>query len=757
MRALGNAVQIIIPAGTEFLSAGAEMGARIRAFDWSATKLGPLARWSQSLKTAVSICIGSPLPTALWWGRELVLIYNDAYARLLGTEHPIALGTAAQNCGTDERLALVPVLQGVLSSGQAVSWAGEEGFTSVYSAVKDHVGKTVGVFSTCIGTIPEHGIQERRELERQLFLLVEASSTLLASPQQADVIHTVMSLAERLIRADAYAMWRKTSSTAWRAIHTVGLSENYAREVTHDAGGEWLPAGPQVYADPENDSMLDRRRSQYRAEGIRAMLTVPLRLHGSVSGTLVFYYRTRHDITETEKTIAGALGNLAAAALGTSDLYERQKSLRAQAERFGRRATFLAEAGTVLVSSLDYPATLANVAELVLPFFADWCGVNIVDENGVVRRLVLKHQDAGKLPIMSQAQRIFPSRRNALVRLALRTARAQCVAEITDDLLVKHVRHGARLTLLRSMGLKSMICAPLVVRGRTIGVLTFATAESGRFYTRDDVEFAEELAQRTALAVDNARLFADVTRERERVQETNRTLQETVAELRRANEDLEQFAFSASHDLREPLRTIAVYSQLLEQHCGPALDEEARSFIQYAVSGAKRMEALIKDLLSYVQATRAVGGEVSDVDSFAVLEQTLSNLQASIEESGAVISVDRLPVVRVQTVHLEQLFQNLIGNAIKYRGTEPPRIEISARREGIRWKFYVKDNGIGIDPRYAKQVFGIFKRLHNSDSYSGTGIGLAICQKIVERYGGRIWVDSDLGTGATFYFTLPGA
>jgi light-regulated signal transduction histidine kinase (bacteriophytochrome) len=193
----------------------------------------------------------------------------------------------------------------------------------------------------------------------------------------------------------------------------------------------------------------------------------------------------------------------------------------------------------------------------------------------------------------------------------------------------------------------------------------------------------------------------------------------------------------------------------LKRHFGDRLDSKAETFISYTISGAKRMEALMNDLLSYVQAARGTDEEPPAIDSNQVLHITLANLQTAIRESGASIVSEDLPSVPVQAVHLEQLFQNLIGNAIKYRNDAPPQIEISARRSSQEWIFHVKDNGIGIDPQYAKQVFGIFKRLHSSESYSGTGIGLAICQKIVERYGGCIWVESELGKGATFCFTLP--
>ncbi|HYL75601.1 MAG TPA: ATP-binding protein [Bryobacteraceae bacterium] len=605
---------------------------------------------------------------------------------------------------------------------------------------------------TCAGN-------DREETERQLLLLVEASGTLLASPQESDVVETVMTLAQRFVAADAYALWRQTGETTWNAIRTIGLSSTYSRSIDTTSVRSQIPrlsADPQVITDVENAPFVASRLDWYRREGIRSLVTIPLLLHGTLSGTLVFYYRQPRNFTEREIRIAGILANLAAAALGTSDLYERQKSLRNSAERSARRAAFLAEVGADLASSLDYAVTLTTIAEMTVPFFADWCGVSIIDDHGGIRRLTLRHADPAQSDSAQEVQKLLPPKSLLPVRLAKRLRCAQLVEQISEEILSAHVARPEQIELIRRLGLRSLICAPLVARGRTIGVLTFATAQSGRSYTHEDLEFARELAHRQALAVDNARLFADVAHERERSQQANRNLQAANEALQRANTDLEQFAYSASHDLQEPLRTVAVYSQLLERHLKGLLDEEAESFISYTVAAAKRMEVLVQDLLSYVKAATGVEPEAPPVNATRVLKETLVNLQAAVEQSGATVSSSDLPVVRVPAVHMRQLFQNLIGNAIKYRGAAAPRIEVSARRLGLQWEFAVADNGIGIDPKYATQVFGIFKRLHSSASYTGTGIGLAICQKIVERHGGRIWVESELGRGSIFRFTIPG-
>jgi PAS domain S-box-containing protein len=227
------------------------------------------------------------------------------------------------------------------------------------------------------------------------------------------------------------------------------------------------------------------------------------------------------------------------------------------------------------------------------------------------------------------------------------------------------------------------------------------------------------------------------------------------AEIRRANQDLEQFAFSASHDLQEPLRSVKIYSELLSQRYSSRLDGQALEFLEFLRSGATRMELLVSDLLTYTQVSKPIeSSEITDAN--AVLAIVLENMAGSILESGARITSDPLPAVPMHRAHLQQLFQNLIGNAIKYRSpNRPPEIQVAAQHQGQGWIFTVTDNGIGIEPEYKEKVFGLFKRLHTSEEYSGTGIGLAICQRIVDQHNGRIWVESEPGRGSAFRFTIP--
>lgn len=231
-----------------------------------------------------------------------------------------------------------------------------------------------------------------------------------------------------------------------------------------------------------------------------------------------------------------------------------------------------------------------------------------------------------------------------------------------------------------------------------------------------------------------------------------------AAELQRSNEELQQFAYVASHDLKEPLRMVTSYVQLLARRYGHLFDDDAKEFIGFAVDGAERMRALIDDLLRYSRVgSRPLHVDATDCN--AVLDAVLSDLRLAIAEAGAEVRVERLPVVLADRTQLEQLFQNLIANAIKFRGQRPPLVTVSAQpvlpEKGGGWRFTVRDNGIGIDPQFSTKIFLIFQRLHARSEYTGTGIGLAVCKKIVERHGGRIWVESQPGAGAAFHFTIP--
>ena len=296
---------------------------------------------------------------------------------------------------------------------------------------------------------------------------------------------------------------------------------------------------------------------------------------------------------------------------------------------------------------------------------------------------------------------------------------------------------------------RSYLAAPVVSRSKEVlGGLFFGHSEPGKFTENHEVMVAG-IASQAAIAMDNARLF-------EQAEWAQTELKRSNQELRRANEDLETFAYSASHDLQEPLRTIAISAQLLERKWVKQLQRDDAGFLANILAAANRMTTLTQDLLEYMKVTKSAEGAPPDVDSANALAIALNSLKGQIAEAGCVVKADPLPVVSLHESRLAQVFQNLISNAIKYRRDEPPRVHISAGRQEGWWVFSIVDNGIGIELEYADQIFGLFKRLHGRDRFPGSGIGLAICQRIVEHYGGRIWLEKSVpGGGSTFCFSVP--
>ena len=301
----------------------------------------------------------------------------------------------------------------------------------------------------------------------------------------------------------------------------------------------------------------------------------------------------------------------------------------------------------------------------------------------------------------------------------------------------------------------AVLGVPLRSGGQVTGVLALSYAGVEKTFGEQEIELLTRFAHLASVVLENARLYDEARQELAARKQAEKELAELVVELRRSNAELEEFAYIASHDLQEPLRMVSSYTQLLARRYKGRLDSDADEFIGYAVDGAKRMQVLINDLLMYSRAgTR--GSQLVPTHVQGALEMARANLRRALEECGALVIVTsgELPVVMGDMTQLAQLFQNLIANAVKFRSEEEPRVEIAARRRDGDWLFSVRDNGIGMDPRYAEKIFVIFQRLHGKTEYSGTGIGLAVCKKIVERHGGRIWVESQPGEGSTFFFTL---
>ncbi|MEH1947703.1 MAG: GAF domain-containing protein [Nostoc sp.] len=323
-----------------------------------------------------------------------------------------------------------------------------------------------------------------------------------------------------------------------------------------------------------------------------------------------------------------------------------------------------------------------------------------------------------------------------------------------EDIEAAHIQPCHR-EFLQRFAVRANLVVPILVRDDIWGLLLAHQCSAPRQWNQFEMDLLQQLANQIGIALSQAQLLEKETQQSQ--------------ELSRSNAELEQFAYVASHDLQEPLRMVTSYLQLLERRYKNQLDANADQFITYAVDGARRMQTLINDLLNYSRVSTR-GQPFVPVDCSVVLEQVLANLQVAIADRKAVVTYDTLPQVMADATQLTQVFQNLIANAIKFCDRQQPLIHVGVRkgdadildgknlnftRSEDEWLFSVRDNGIGLESQYTERIFIIFQRLHGRDKYSGTGIGLAICKKIIERHGGRIWVESKLGQGSTFYFTIP--
>ncbi|MFS0516126.1 GAF domain-containing protein [Nostoc sp. UIC 10607] len=322
-----------------------------------------------------------------------------------------------------------------------------------------------------------------------------------------------------------------------------------------------------------------------------------------------------------------------------------------------------------------------------------------------------------------------------------------------EDIETAHIQPCHR-EFLQQFAVRANLVVPILVRENIWGLLLAHQCAAPRRWNNFETELLQQLANQIGIALSQAQLLEKESQQSQ--------------ELARSNAELEQFAYVASHDLQEPLRMVTSYLQLLERRYKNQLDANADQFINYAVDGARRMQTLINDLLNYSRVSTR-GQPFIRVNCSVVLEQAIANLQIAIADSKAIVTHDSLPEVMADPTQLIQVFQNLIGNGIKFCQNQQPRIHIGVAKPDVNlngeslnvipladeWLFWVRDNGIGLESQYAERIFIIFQRLHGRDKYPGTGIGLAICKKIIERHGGRIWVESKPGQGSTFYFTIP--
>lgn len=429
--------------------------------------------------------------------------------------------------------------------------------------------------------------------------------------------------------------------------------------------------------------------------------------------------------------------------------------------------TFLDRASRVLSSSLDYDATLKRVADLAVPDIADWCSVLLVGEDGRPERVAVAHVDPAMLQWAKDYEARYPpdfEGENASAQV-FRTGNPILINEITEAMIEAGVPDPEQRAQLIPLDMRAVLIVPVKTGERVLGVLSLIrTGESGRFED-EDLAFAQELATRAALAVENARLYHKATvaeaRLREanealegRVQERTVQLEEAVQALGRSNRELQSFAQVASHDLQEPLRKVRAFAALLRQEYGDRLDEPGLHYVDRLQQAAARMSQFVADLLVYARV-ETDERSFSRVDLNDTLEAILSDLDVRLAETGGRVQAGPLPVVWADSMQMRQLLLNLVGNALKYRRPDvPPVVKVTAGEDAERVWLAVEDNGIGFDAKYAERIFVPFQRLHGRAQFEGTGMGLSIVRRIAERHGGTVTAEGTPGVGSRFVVSL---
>ena len=648
----------------------------------------------------------------------LIRSWNKGAERIFGYSAEEVIGLPVSILAVPERIEAIPDILEKIRRGERIDHYETKRQTKdgrvldislTVSPIRNADGEIIGA-----SKVARDITQQKRttELQERLAAIVESSDDAIISKDLNGIIRSWNQGAERIF--------------GYTAAEAIG------KPVIMLAVPERVEEIPNIIERIRRGERVDHYETKRQTKDGRVLdisLTVsPIR---NAAGVIVGASKIARDITQQKR-----------AELEREKLLAREREARVTAE-------LLNQIGPALVSELNVDRLAQHVTDIATRLVGAQFGAlfhNTVDESG---ESYVLYTVSG---VDREAFANFPMSRNTPVLAP--TFRGQ--GPVRSDDITQDPRYTQnpphRGMPEGNLPVKSYLAVPVVSRsGEVLAGLFFGHSETGRF-TEWHEQVTSGVAAQAAIALDNARLFAEAGRSREAAERSNE-------ELRRANADLEQFAYSASHDLKEPLRMVALFSQMLERKYRDKLDAEALQYLNNIVSGAKRMDALVQDLLAYTKSSAGAGPdeEITPLDAEAVLTRALSNLAQSIQESGATIEYGQLPTLCVSEIHLLQLFQNLIENAMKYRGTENPRIKITASQEGDRWRICVHDNGIGIAAQYKEHVFGLFKRLHTSDKYSGTGIGLAICQRLVLRYGGRIWVESaGEGKGSTFCFTLPG-
>ena len=621
------------------------------------------------------------------------------------------------------------------------------------SPIRDATGAIVGASKIARDISDQKRTEaELRDVQHRLLGLAVASGTILSSPNVDAVLSAAIDLARDVFASDGYAVWRVIPGRGWQVVRSFGISDAFAARVIRDSADQsdvrTVPfIEPLVCEDLDTVPLVADMRDAYAREGLASMIVFPLLIRGERCATMVFYSRRRRSYRASDVQIGTALANLAAASLTSAELYEEQRALyeeqrqaREAADRARERATFLAEASTALGASLDYETTLASVARLAVPTIADWCAVDIAGDRGALQRLAVAHIDPAKVELARMLQERYPADPNAPggVHEVIRTAHPTFMTRIPAALLETSARDEEHRQLLKALDLTSYMCVPMVTKGKAFGAITFVMAESGREYSEDDVRFAQELAGRASLAVENARSYA---------------LANDASRLK------DEFLATLSHELRTPLNAVLGYARMLRS--GVMTPEKAKPALDVVERNATALKQIIEDVLD---VSRIVSGRlrlnVEPVDLPAILHESCATVVPAADARGVRVETMIDPIdtpVSGDPERLQQIFWNLLSNAIKFtpRGG---KVQLRLSRVNSHVEISVSDTGHGIAADFLPFVFERFRQGDQTFSreHGGLGIGLAIARQLAELHGGAVSAASaGLGQGATFTVSLP--
>jgi signal transduction histidine kinase len=578
------------------------------------------------------------------------------------------------------------------------------------------------------------------DIQQRLLALVSRAGVLLGSPRIEDVLPGILTVASETVSADGYAVWRiDRGQGAWVVAGHAAVSDDFAAAVISSSQGQPAnlvppPADPIAAEDVLQHPMLEGRRDAYVKEGLASMLAIPLVIDAEAVGTLVFYYRRRHPFSEDEIAIARALGHLAGAALRTADLHSQQI-------RREQQALFLARAAAALAGSLDSHDTLKTVAQMAVPQIADWCAVDIITAGGELEQLAIAHVDPARVAFAREFTRKYPPDPEAPsgAQHVIRTGQPFLLSHLTDEMIVQGARSDAHRDDIRALRITSFMVVPLRTRHGTVGAMTFVSAESGRHYSQPDLQFAETVADRAAVAIENARAYD---------------------EARRANQLKDDFLATLSHELRTPLNAVLGYARMMRT--GAVREDRRDEALDVIERNSAALAQIVEDILD---VSRIISGKLKvsldTVEVRPLVVGALATVAPAAERKGVRLasSVDSgVVTIQADADRLPQVLWNLLTNAVKFtpNGGSVDVTVVPLPGGGV--EIAVIDTGRGIAPEFLPFIFERFRQADTRAvrEHSGLGLGLSIVRNIVEMHGGTIHAKSaGDGQGATFCVRLP--